>query len=84
MRIQVPTYHFDADPDPTYHFDADPDPAPIQSDAILRPLFYTDPPAAPFSILSLPHLHCEHPRPIKAPLTVIYPVFPFCCGSKTV
>ncbi len=43
-----PAFHFNADSDPAFHLnsDTDPDPAPLQSDANLRPLFYTPSKAA--------------------------------------
>ncbi len=78
MRIRVPTYHFDADP--------------IQLITLMQirilflykvmrfcDHFFTKTPRG--SILSLPRLHCERPRAIKAPITL---VFPFCCELQPI
>jgi len=43
MRIRIPLFTFDADPDlcPTFKSHADPDPAPCKSDKNIRPQAYT-------------------------------------------
>jgi hypothetical protein len=40
MRIRIPLFICNVDPDQTFHFNADPDPAPHQSDANQQPLVY--------------------------------------------
>jgi hypothetical protein len=57
-----PAFLFDGDPYSVFHFNADPDLAPLQSDGNLRPLtgFHID----------LLGLHCEHPRPSTALLSL--------------
>ncbi len=63
--VPDPIFHFNAVPDPTFYINAetDPDPAPHQCVAHPRPLVHR-----PYRLHFEPsRLHCQRPRPSKAP-----------------
>ncbi len=86
IRIRIPLFQFDTDPDPTLHFDAD---LILIRRFTLKPISILDaysisPPPPPRLHFVPPHLHCERLRqsvaPFWAPTT---PAFWLWCRSRS-